>query len=62
VARKRTSLLKAKSAKRRSKFAALSPVMVTTSRQLKIARVAINKQKRGRYYKTKTKNANKILF
>jgi hypothetical protein len=41
---KELSLLKAVSAKHRSKFAALSPVMMATARQLKIVRAAQNNQ------------------
>jgi hypothetical protein len=41
---KELSLLKAVSAKDRSKFAALSPVMMATARELKIAPVAQNNQ------------------
>jgi hypothetical protein len=41
---KEPSQLKAIRAKHRSKFAALSQVMVTAARKLKIARAAINNQ------------------
>jgi hypothetical protein len=42
VARNRTPLQKAVSAKHKSKFATLSPILVTAARELKIAHVAIN--------------------
>jgi hypothetical protein len=55
---KEPSLLKVMSAKHRSKFAALSLVMVTAAAKMKIAQAAINKQT----YKTKIPLLNQIVL